>query len=159
MEAIIDAVIEEITAMTELPSSEGGISDVLELRAIYFGDPGVIPVSLYPCATVEPDDTVPEAKTTGYDTLVNRVVVSFHIDARNYFDSSVDEAMGDRLLVKTASLFRAWFAKTSVRTKEGSWRSVEVEDTQYRARNRETTVAKSARTTLTVHKNYQRVLD
>lgn len=157
MEAIIDGVIAEIQTLTELPSSEGGLSDVLELKAIYFGDPGVIPVSLYPCATVEPDDTVPESKTTGYDTLVNRVVVSFHIDARNYFDTGADEAMGDRMLVKAASLLRLWFAKTSVRTKEGSWRSVEVEDTAYRARNRETTVAKSARTTLTVHKNYVRV--
>lgn len=157
MEALVDAVIEEVREITEKPSAEGGISDILEIQAIYFGDPGVIPVSLYPCATVEPDDDSPQDETTGYDTRVLRVVVSFHIDARNYFDVGADEAMGDRILVQAASLLRAHFSKRTVRNKDTKWRDVRVLDTEYRVRNRETAIAKSARTVLLVRKNYQRV--
>lgn len=159
MEALIDKLIEEVTAFVNAPTAEGGIADDLEIRAIYFGDPGVIPVSLYPCVTVEPEMDDPDSETTGYDTRELRVVISFHIDARNYFDVDADEAMGDRLLVRAALALRAWFSRRSKRTMQDHWRDIKVLDTEYRARNRETVVAKSARTTLLVTKNYIRVLD
>jgi hypothetical protein len=159
MEALIDKLSEEVLAWSQTPTAEGGIADDLDIQAIYFGDPGVIPVSLYPCVTVEPEVDDPLSETTGYDTRELRVVISIHIDARNYFDSGVDEAMGDRLLVRATNSLRRWFSRRSRRTMDGHWRALAVQETEYRARARADVVAKTARTTLIVTKNYQRILD
>lgn len=156
MEALIDKLIEEIGTAFTTPESDGGLADILEIRAIYFGDPGVIPASLYPCVTVEPDWSGPLTGTTGYDTRELRVNVSVNIDAREWFDSTADEAMGDRMLVKAIESLHRWFQTTTHRTLDGTVRNVEVTEIEFQARDRQTVIAKTARMTLVITKNYSR---
>ena len=159
MEALIDKLIGEIQSASEATQAEGGFADLLPIASIYFGDPGVIPASLYPCITVEPDWSGPLAGTTGYDTRELRVIMSVHIDAREWFDSNSDEAMGDRILVQVVEILHRWFQTRANRTLDGTVRNVEVTEIEFLARDRQTVIAKTARMTLVVTKNYSRVLD
>lgn len=159
MEDVIDKIIEEVGQVNLLDEADGGIADILPLQAIYFGDPGIIPASLYPCVTVSPDLDDPEGETTGYDKRALRVHVSLHIDARQYFDASADEAMGDRMLVKATFALTRWFRRRSKRTLDGLVIDTAVQDTAYRQLQRGNIPAKSSRTTLVVRKTYARNFD
>lgn len=159
MESVIDKIIEEVAIVNSLEQSEGGISDLLDLQAIYFGDPGIIPASLYPCVTVSPDLDDPEGETTGYDKRALRIHLSLHIDARQYFDANADEAMGDRMLVQATFALTRWFRRRSKRTLDGLVIDTSVQDTTYRQLQRGNIPAKSSRTTLVVQKTYARNFD
>lgn len=161
MEDLIDKIIAEITSLSEKTAAEGGIADYLELRAVYFGDPGIIPQSLYPCCTVEAVDDDPDSETTSADRRDHRIVVSLHIDARNYFDSGVDEATGDRMLVQATSVIRDWFRRRSKRTLDGMTgvHDLSVGNVAYRVQNREPVITKTSRISLGISRSYARVLD
>lgn len=159
MEKIIDKLIEEITLLNQTDSANGGIADVLPLNAIYFGDPGIIPASLYPCVTVSPDFTSPDGGTTGYDNTNHRIEISVLIDARQYFDSTVDEAQGDRLIVQAITAINRWFQTRRNRTLDGTVQKLSIEATQYRKRERGQVFAREAGTTFVVRKTYARVID
>lgn len=161
MEDLIDRIIAEITEMSQRTSDEGGLSDILDLRAVYWGDPGLIPQSLYPCVTVEPVDDDPQSETTASDKRIHRIVVSLHIDARAYFDSSVDEATGDRTLVVAAAKVMDWFRRRSKRTLDGMTgvHNVTVGSVAYRAQERGPVITKTSRISLGVSRSYARVLD
>lgn len=159
MEEVVDKIIEEIASLNDLAQSEGGLADLLPLKAVYFGDPGVIPASLYPCITVGPQTDAPNGGSTGYDTRDLRIELQVLIDARQYFDSDADEALGDRMLVQATFAVTRWFQRRSKRTLDGTVQNLTVGDTDYRAQMRGNVVSKSSRTTLTVRKTYARVLD
>jgi len=156
---VIDKIVQELGAMAEADSSEGGIADVLPLRAIYFGDPGIIPASLYPCAVVEPDDSDPSGGNTAADRRDLVVEVSLLIDARDYFDSTVDEANGDRLLVQSVARLERWFSTRRNRTLDGSVQNCAVGRIKFRKRERGGVFAKEVGATLHIRKTYPRVLD
>jgi len=159
LETVADKIIQELKDLNEKPSAEGGIADVLPLTAVYFGDPGLIPASLYPAVTVEPASDDSEGETTGYDKRDLRLNLSIHIDARQYFDANADEAIGDRMLVQVTSLVLANFRRRSKRTLDGTVTNITVGPTQYRTQQRGNVISKSSRTTLIVRKNYARTLD
>lgn len=159
MEQVIDKVIAELGTMVVTPASGGGIEDILPLKAIYFGDPGIIPASLYPCAVVEPDDSDPQGGTTAADKRDLVVEVSLLIDARDYFDSAVDEAGGDRLLVQSVAKLERWFSTRRNRTLDGTVHNCAVGRIRYRKRERGVVFAKEAGTTLHIRKSYPRTLD
>lgn len=161
MEEVIDKLISEVHVLSETSLSEGGFAEVLPLKAVFFGDPGMIPASLYPCATVEAVLDRSAEETTGADRRDLDIAIGLHIDAREYFDKEVDEASGDRALVEATHALVRWFRRRSKRTldsQEGVI-NVQVEDTQYRAYARGQVITKSSRTTLRIHKAYARVLD
>jgi hypothetical protein len=160
MEKVTDKIISEVQALSEMSLEDGGFAESLPLKAVYFGDPGLIPQSLYPCATVEPLVTDPEHQTTGADFDELSVVITLHIDARDYFDHNADEAIGDRALVVASGALRRWFRRRSKRTLDGDVTSLEVRGTAYpRPMVRGSVITKSSRTTLVVEKGYARVLD
>jgi hypothetical protein len=159
MEVVIDKIIEEVKLFIETPEAEGGVSDILPVQSVYFGDPGYIPVSLFPAITVEPVDDRPTGGSTGFDERELQIAVSFNIDARIFYDSNEDEASGDRMLVRAAFLLRRWLERRSNRTLDGYVSNIEVEEVEYLRYLRGEIVTKTARTTLVATKRYPRTLD
>ena len=109
MEHIIDRLIEEIKKLTSLTRTDGGLADVIEVKSVYFGDPGVVPQSLMPCVMVEPVAESPNGETTSYDKRTIDVSILLMIDAREYFEVDASEAMGDRKLVQSAEIVSRYF--------------------------------------------------
>lgn len=159
MEEVVDRLIEEVSALNDIPSAQGGLADLLPLKAVYFGDPGVIPASLYPCVTIGPQMDAPTGGSTGYDTRDLRIELQVLIDARQYFDSNADEALGDRMLVQATFALTRWFQRRTKRTLDGTVQNLAVGDTDYRVQERGNVVSKSSRTLLIARKTYARVLD
>lgn len=161
MEDVTDKIIEEVKTLSQMTAVEGGFSDIVSLQAVYFGDPGLVPVSMYPCVTVEPEDEDTDEETTGYDKRTLRVSVSVHIDAREYFEASEEEASGDRQLVQATSAIGAWFRRRSKRTLDGmaGVHNLSVESVAYRVQARGPVITKTSRTTLVINRSYARVLD
>jgi hypothetical protein len=159
MEAVIDKIISDISEMTSLPSESGGLSDILPIVSVSFGDPGVLPTSQYPMITVVPVNRGPNGETTGYDKRKLYIEVSLYIDARDFFEEEKDEGTGDRTIVQATTKIESWFLRKSKRQLDGldGVVNVEVEGTSFTKRDRSNLLAKSSRITLVVTKNYDRV--
>lgn len=82
VEAIVDKIIEELEIVVVTDSDDGGIADIVQVEAVYFGDPGVIPVNSYPCLMVQPVRDIPDIETTGYEVRDLEVLITLLIDAR-----------------------------------------------------------------------------
>lgn len=158
MEQITDKLIAELTLFKDTASADGGCSDILTIEAVYFGDPGVIPVNSYPCFTVQPERDAPQGETTGYEMRDQNVLITLLIDAREYFDASVLEADGDRKLVQTMSNLRAWLRRTANRQLDGleGVREVRVSATEFLVQVRDSVIAKSAQVSVAVNRQYRR---
>jgi len=158
MEAVTDKLVAELTLFKDTPSEDGGCSDIMSIEAVYFGDPGVIPVNSYPCFTVQPVQDVPVSETTGYEVRDLRLLITLLIDAREYFNASVEEANGDRKLVEAMGLLRKWLRRTANRRLDGldGVREVAISSTDYLVQVRDDVVAKSAQINVTVNKQYAR---
>lgn len=156
MEAVIDKLVSELTTFKNETYANGGCSDVLDVQAIYFGDPGLIPSDLYPCFTVEAVRDVPQSETTGSDVRNLEVSITILIDAREYFDATVDEAEGDRQLVRAAGNLQQWLRRTANRRLDGlaGVREVRVTQTDYTGQVRGSVIAKTASVGLLVNKQY-----
>jgi hypothetical protein len=161
MEDIIDKIIAEIEWLSGNTVEDGGFGEEFELKAVYFGDPGIIPQSLYPCAVVVPDVTDPTSQSTGWDQRTIDIDIGLLLDAREYFDASVDEANGDRMLVRASEVLAAHFQRRSKVTLDNMNGVVRlaVGATTYRVQERGGVIAKASRTVLTVQRNSLRVLD
>lgn len=158
MEAVVDKIIEELTTFKDTDFADGGCADILGIEAIYFGDPGVIPVNSYPCFTVQPDRDIPEAETTGYEMRDHTILVTLLIDSREYWNADVLEATGDRKMVQVMENLRRWFRRKANRSLDGlsGVREVGVSTTDYFISVRDSVIAKSAQITLTVNRQYSR---
>lgn len=156
MEAVTDKIISEIKLWSEAAEADGGIAELFTVKSIYFGDPGVLPSFAYPAVTVQGTRDVPQSETTGYEVVDLTILVSIMIDAREFFNASVDEATGDRDLMKAAASLRRWLRRESNRTLDGTVRDVKVLITDYMPEIRGEVIVKSAQLTLVVNKQYQR---
>jgi hypothetical protein len=156
MEQVIDRLIAEIKAMIALPRSSDGISDVLEVKDVYFGDPGVIPQSLMPAIIVEPKSESPDAETTGYDRRSLNVDILLMIDARQFFELDSSEAIGDRTLVQSAELIARWFRQKDKRQLDGLVIDTIVVDTTYDVEPRGNAIVKTGRVSLMISKGFAR---
>lgn len=156
-EDIIDFIVDEVKECAQTLASDGGFADVLELKAVYFGDPGVIPGRLYPACTVDLRADEYEGESTGTDKHHFPVSVSLHIDAREYFEKDADEATGDRALVRATFNLSRWFKRRDKRTLDGRVLDIKVEDSQYSPDVRGNVVVKTSQTILVVYKNYLKV--
>lgn len=156
METTIDKIISEVKLWSQADSADGGIADDLTLNSIYFGDPGILPAYAYPAVTVQGTVDETESETTGWEAVDLTVVVSILIDAREFFDVSVEEATGDRNLVKAASSLRRWLRRDSNRSLDGTVRQLKVLTTDYAPEVRGEVITKSAQLTLVINKQYQR---
>lgn len=156
METITDKLISEVDAWKDAMASDGGVADVLPIASVYFGDPGVLPTYAYPAVTVLGTRDAPESETTGYEVVDLTFLVSIMIDAREFFNASVEEATGDRMLVRAASSLRRWLRRESNRTLDGTVRDVKVLTTQYAPEVRGEVIVKSAQLTLVVQTQYPR---
>jgi hypothetical protein len=156
MEQVIDRLIAEIKAMIALPRASDGISDVLEVKDVYFGDPGVIPQSLMPAIIVEPKSESPDAETTGYDRRSLNVDILLMIDARQFFELDSSEAIGDRTLVQSAELIARWFRQQDKRQLDGLVIDTIVVDTTYDVEPRGNAIVKTGRVSLMISKGFAR---
>lgn len=156
MEDIIDRLIEEIKNLTSLTRADGGLSDVLEVKAVYFGDPGVIPQSLMPCVMVEPIAESPNGETTSYDKRFLEINLLVMIDARDYFEVDAEEAMGDRKLVQSAAIISRYFRSQDKRQLSGLVNDIMVNDTTYDIQDRGNAIVKTARVNLQIMKAFTR---
>src|SRR5688500_10297820 len=157
MELVVDKVRQELTALSETPSDEGGIADILGIESIYFGDPGIIPVWLYPAILVQPISDAPVSETTGYEIRNLQVLISLIINSTEFFEKDVEEAKGDRKLTQAALAMRRWLRRTANRRLDGeagNVREVAVDATNYMVEVRGSVIAKSAQVTLIVNKQY-----
>lgn len=158
MENVVDAIVAELELLRSTPSDQGGCSDIIEVVAVYWGDPGIIPVNSYPAFTVQPVRDTPDIETTGYEVRDFEILVTLLIDSRDYFDATVLEATGDRRLVQVMKKVRNWFRtdhNRSLRGLEGT-REVTATQTDYMVQVRGSVIAKSAQVTLTVNQQRQR---
>ena len=156
MEEVIDRLIEEIKKLTSLTRADGGLADVLEVKSVYFGDPGIIPQSLMPCAMVEPIAESPDGETTSYDKRVVDISVLLMIDAREYFEVDASEAMGDRKLVQSAEIVSRYFRSQDKRQLDGLVNDIKVNDTTYDIQDRGNAIVKTARVNLQIMKAFTR---
>lgn len=156
MEDIINAVIAEVEAFAQTQSEDGGCADILQLNAVYFGDPGIVPVRMYPCAMVDASSETPISESTGHDRRKLSLIVSLNIDAREYFDKDADEALGDRALVRASFALGRWFRRREARTLGGLVLDTKVEDIDFTPIQRGPVITKSSRTTLVIDRTYPR---
>lgn len=160
VEAIVEKVVNEVTLFTETPEANGGCSDIIPVAAIYWGDPGILPVNAYPALTVQPIRELEDIETTGYEVLDLEILLTLLVDSRDYWDADVLEASGDRKMVQVVENLRRWFRKDSNRSLDGmaGIREVRTSATDYMVQVRGSVIAKSAQVTLTVNAQYQRQL-
>jgi len=156
VEEIIDRLIEEIRTLTSLTRADGGLADVLEVKSVYFGDPGIIPQSLMPCVMVEPIAESPNGETTSYDKRSMEVNILLMLDAREYFEVDAEEAMGDRKLVQSAALVSRYFRSQDKRQLGGLVNDIMVNDTTYDIQDRGNAIVKTARVNLQIMKAFTR---
>ena len=156
MEEIIDRLIEEIKNLMSMTHADGGLSDTLEVKTVYFGDPVVIPQSLMPCIMVEPIAESPNGETTSYDKRFLEVNILVMIDAREYFEVDAEEAMGDRKLVQSAALVSRFFRTKEKRQLGGLVNDIMVNDTTYDIQDRGNAIVKTARVNLQIMKAFTR---
>lgn len=158
MEQITDKIVAELDLFKVADSADGGCSDIMTIEAVYFGDPGVIPVNSYPCFTVQPEQDVPVSETTGYEIRDLRLLITCLIDAREFFNADVLEATGDRQLVQAMGNLRRWLRRTANRRLDGleGVREVRIDSTDYLVQVRDDVVAKSAQINVTVNRQYRR---
>jgi hypothetical protein len=159
MEQVIDKLRAELTTFSETLAEDGGCADILNIQAVYFGDPGLIPSILYPCFTVEPTRDDPESETTGYDVRSLQASITVLIDARDYFDATVDEADGDRRLVQTMQRLQRWLRTVANRhldDQEGV-REVRITRVEYTGQVRGEVISKTAQVFVEVDKQYPKV--
>lgn len=159
MEQVIDKVIAELNSYARADSADGGISDILDVQAVYFGDPGIIPTWLYPVITVQPIRDAPLSETTGYEVRSLEVLITLSVDSREYFDKNVEEANGDRKLTQAALAMGRWLRTVANRRLDGdagNVREVQLNATNYMVEVRGTVITKSAQITLTVQKQYEK---
>lgn len=156
MEESVDKIMSVIESWMNTLSEDGGIADVLEFASVYFGDPGVLPAFSYPAITVQGAKDTPEMETTGYEAVDLTILVTLMIDAREFFNKSVEEATGDRALINAASSLRRWLRRDSNRSLDGTVRQMKVITTDYLPEARGEIITKSAQLTLVVNRQYQR---
>jgi hypothetical protein len=158
MEAVMDKVVAELQTLIETESADGGISDILDVEAVYWGDPYILPANTYPTITVSPVRDEPKSETTGYDVRDLNILINVLIDLRQYFEADTDEADGDRKLTQAADAVNAWFRRKSNRTLDGleGVRDVRVSTTDYQYQPRGAVLAKGAQIALTVNRQRQR---
>lgn len=158
VEAIVDKIVAEVTLFSQTPEASGGCSDIIPVAAVYWGDPGILPVNSYPAFTVQPLRELEDIETTGYEVLDLEVLVTLLVDSRDYWDADVLEASGDRKMVQVIKHLRRWFRKDSNRSLDGmaGIREVRTSATDYMVQVRGSVIAKSAQVTLTVNAQYQR---
>jgi hypothetical protein len=156
-EDIIDFIVDEVKACAQTLFDDGGFADVLDLKTVYFGDPGVIPARLYPACTVDLRSDEGAGESTGTDKHSFPIAVSLHIDAREYFEKDSDEATGDRALVRATFALSRWFKRRDKRTLDGRVLDIDVTDSQFTPDARGNVIVKTSQTILVVKKNYMKV--
>jgi hypothetical protein len=157
MEAVTDKLIAELKTFSETAQEDGGLVGILDIQSIYFGDPGIIPVYLYPAIFVQPMRDDPVGETTGYEIRGLEILLSLEIDAREFFDMTVEEAKGDRQLTQAATAMRKWLRRVANRRLDGeagNVREVAIDNIAYNPAARGTVITKSAQLTAAVNKQY-----
>lgn len=158
MEDVVDAIIAEITLFKDTDVSDGGCADIMTIEAVYWGDPGVIPINSYPAFLVQPVRDLPDIETTGYEVRDLEVLITLLIDSRPFWDASTLEATGDRQLTQVMEKLRNWFRTDHNRSLNelAGVREVKASATDYMVQVRGSVIAKSAQVTLTVNQQRQR---
>lgn len=121
MELIIDAIVEQLTIMQDLPRDEGGFLDEIDLAdEVWWGNPGVLAEQQYPAIYVEPVISSPESETTGNMTRTETIRIVLLADPRVYYDETeISEGTASREMVRTMEAIEKWFQKTSLRQPNG----------------------------------------
>ena len=134
MEEIIDKIIEEIKLMNAVDHMDGGIADFLELTDVKWDDPGLVLLDEYPYAFVAPAFDENKHETVGrvgYDVRNNLISVVFVINQSDYFDPTVSEVPGSRLLVRAARNLRRWLRRKDKIQLGGLARNIVVQSANY----------------------------
>jgi hypothetical protein len=158
MEDVVDAIVSDLETLVATSSPYGGVSDIMTVEAVYFGDPLTLPVNSYPCFIVQPVKDSPDKETTGYEVRDLQILVTLLADAREFFDATPLEATGDRKLVQVMERVRNWFRRDSRRSLNGleGVREVRATTAEYNVQVRGGVIAKSAQVTLLVNQQRSR---
>jgi len=158
VELVVNKIVSELETFSATDDGDGGVSDLITIEAVYFGDPGVIPVNSYPCFLVQPIRDVPDIETTGYEVRNLEILVTLLIDAREYFDATPLEATGDRKMVQIMERVRNWFRRDSNRSLDGldGVREVKATAAEYNIQVRGGVIAKAAQVRLLVNQQRNR---
>lgn len=157
MEEVIDKLIEE---MEELRVSSAFL-DVMDISTeTKFDDPGLVLVDEYPYIYVAPILEEPKSETigrAGYDVLNLNIQIGIVINAADYWDPTVNELPGSRVLVKASKLVRRRLRRLMKRSLDGldGVRHVSVGSTNYVPDLRDNVFVRLAVTSITVERQYQ----
>jgi hypothetical protein len=157
VEAVVDKIIQEMEELSMSPDFE----DIVEIKDVKWGDPGVVMTDEYPYFYVDPVADVPKSETlglAGWDRRTLTVSVGLVVNAADYFDPAVSESPGLRQLVQAMGLVRKRLrrlSKSGLDGEAGPVNNVVVGSTNYIPEVRNTTFVRLAVTTLAVDKTYQ----
>jgi hypothetical protein len=162
MEQVLDKLIAEMEHLRQTLSEDGGIADIVDVTAeTKFDDPGLVTIDEYPYLFVSPISEAPNFETlgrVGYDVRTLTVLVGLVLNASDYFDPSVSETPGTRVLVQAMSKIRAHLRRLAKRNLDftaGQVRNVVVQSTNYVPDLRGDAFVRMAVTTLVLDKQYQ----
>jgi hypothetical protein len=103
MEDVMDRLIAELDDMR----TSGELDNIIDVSTdTKWDDPGIVLVTEYPYFYVAPVDDQPKLQTAGlagYDVRVLTIDVCLVINQSDYFDPSVEEVPGSRVLVQAMS--------------------------------------------------------
>ncbi len=161
MEQVIDKLIEEMEYLRVTDSEDGGLVGIIDIRTeTKFDDPGIVLVDEYPYIYVAAISDAPNIETlgrSGYDTRSLTIMVTICVNASDYFDPSVSEAPGARVLIQAMAKVRAHLrrlAKRNLDFSAGQVRNVIVASTNYVPDLRGDAFVRMAATTLVIDKQY-----
>jgi len=111
VEVVLDKVKSELNDL----AANGALHEILEIKDVHFGDPGNIPVHMYPFIVVEPSTDELDSETTGYEIRNLALTITVFIIAPDHYNPDEPEASGDRVLIQAATEIRKWFMRYSNR--------------------------------------------
>jgi hypothetical protein len=162
MDKVLDAVIEQLDIIKDIPYDEGGFLDEIDLPDnVWFDDPKILAENQYPFMFVEPVNSVKVNETTKDIERSLTIRIGLVVDPRLYYDASeVTETSASREMIRTVEAIRRHFERTSLRVPNGlseNTTSLEVGSTDYLQQLRGDLYARSAQITLSVRKKYLRL--
>lgn len=155
MEDVIDRLIEELDTMRTSGELTGIINVTTDTK---WDDPGIVLVDEYPYFYVAPMDDQLKSSTAGiagYDVRTLYIDVCLVINQSDYFDPSVEEVPGSRVLVQAMGKVSRRFRRLSKTKLDGLVRSMVVARIGYAPDVRGEAFVRMAVMRLVAEKQYQ----
>jgi hypothetical protein len=157
---IADKIVAEIQSMSEIDADEMGLVGILDLKGVNMGDPGILPVHMFPFAYVEAVVDEDGGETMGRYKRDYTFDITLMLNYPEHYEQDSTDRPGERQLILAGTAIRDWFMRYSNRRLD--WMpnviAVFVPEVRYDTPSRPGSVRiRSARIRLTVRIQHGRV--